>query len=327
MMLLAGSASGTPLINVVGRVLAEPGGEPQTRAVVLIDGDASPGAVEGEGPPATARLDEVWISFVPKVQVVAPGASLVMTDRDDESHTVHAWLGHETLFNRAAVPGEPAQRIVLARVGVVTITCDIHQAMRAFVLVSRARASAITAADGTFTVAVAPGRHRVRVWRDGDDDDRASPPGVEPGRDAGEFDAGAPWTIRVPPARHVSAVAAVPPPLESDPPLTISASGFKQLHTIGGWPRGAWALVLAALAMAGGVVGAFRAMRLAARRNWPLGVPVGIGVCVAGASAALIYLGLNGAVGAALGLGTLIGTAVFAAEERPARPADPTRPT
>ena len=80
--------------TVRGRVWS--GDEPAARAAVLLEGD---GAKVAE-----AAVDGVWISFVPKVQIVAPGSTLVLRDRDDESHSVHAWLGGETLFNVATVP-------------------------------------------------------------------------------------------------------------------------------------------------------------------------------------------------------------------------------
>jgi plastocyanin len=302
-------ASPARALTVHGRVLVEPGGEPVARAAVLVEGDASQ--------PRNAKVDEVWISFVPKVQVVAPGSTLTIADRDDESHTAHAWLGGKTLFNRASVPDEPPQTVALDTVGVVTLTCDIHRAMRAYVLVSRARASAVTGVDGTFELELGPGRYTARVWRFDDEDDVASPPGVEPGRAFRELDAARPWTFRVPPARRAAPPPPMAAPLEPEPPLTVGSTGFRQFQAIGGWPRGPWALVLAALTMAGGVLAAFGAIRLAARRGWSLLVPVSFGLSLAGASAALIYLGLNGAVGAALGLGTLIGTAVFAAEDQP----------
>src|SRR5436190_898457 len=132
----------------------------------------SPGSFAVAGAPApaprTAHLDEVWLSFVPKVQVVAPGSTLVFRARDADSHTVHAWYGGQTLFNRASVPHGPEQEVVLGRPGVVAVTCDLHAEMRAWVLVSESPFAAIGDVDGTFTIAAPPGRYRVQLWLPGD---------------------------------------------------------------------------------------------------------------------------------------------------------------
>src|SRR5437879_3799124 len=80
---------------------------------------------------------------------------------DGHSPTVRAWYGGQTLFNRASVPHEPEQTVVLAHPGVVTVTCDLHAEMRAWVLVSESPFSAVGDVDGTFTVTAPPGRYRV----------------------------------------------------------------------------------------------------------------------------------------------------------------------
>src|SRR5258706_898409 len=147
---------------VAGRVWS--GDAPAARAVVLFDG-AVPAAA-----PRIARVDEVWLSFSPKVQVVAPGSTLLFRDRDDESHTVHAWYRGHTLFNRASVPKGEEQRLTLDAPGVVTLTCDLHPEMRAFVVVSASPRSAVTDFDGRFSLDAAPGTYHAHVWRwDADD--------------------------------------------------------------------------------------------------------------------------------------------------------------
>src|SRR5437773_1550977 len=109
-----------PAWALQGRVWS--GEEPAARSVVLLN----PTGGAPVPSPKEARLDEVWLSFVPKVQVVAPGSTLIFRARDADSHTVHAWYGKRTLFNRASVEGGPEQRVVLAEPGVVTVTCDLH---------------------------------------------------------------------------------------------------------------------------------------------------------------------------------------------------------
>ena len=65
------------ILGLVGRVWT--GEQPAARPVLLLDPVTGPVATA----PRTARLDEVWLSFVPKVQVVPPGSNL--PDANDES--------------------------------------------------------------------------------------------------------------------------------------------------------------------------------------------------------------------------------------------------
>ncbi len=117
----------------------------------------------------------------------------------------------------------------------------------------------------------------------------------------------------VPPARRpVAAVTVARTASAAETESRVAPSYVRRT-----WPDGPWALVLAAFAMAAGVAGAFGNVQLALRRGWSMAAVVGLGVAAAGACAALTWVGLHGAVGAALGLGLVIGTAVFAAEERP----------
>ena len=294
---------------IVGRVWS--GDQPAARAVVLLDS-------EGAAQPSTARLDEVWLSFVPRVQVVAPGSTLVLTNADDESHTVHAWSGGATLWNRGTVRGEGPQRVTLTGPGVIDITCDIHDSMHAFIVVSASAHSAVADLDGRFSLGeLAPGRYHVRVWRPDANDDAT--PGHEPGRDAGFLDVSSnlPNTaldLRLPPAppRVTHEALALGPAHEhtpSEPPAWM-----RWLASVHPWPPdGPWAWVLAGLAVAGGILLAIANLRFATRRGWSRLSAVLIGCALAFVSGTLIIVGLHVAVAAALGFGVFIGTAIFGA--------------
>src|SRR5581483_8432403 len=136
-------------------------GRPVQHSAILLE---APGRTPA---PRTARVDEVWLSFVPKVQVVAPGSTLIFAARDADSHTVHGWYRGKTLFNKASVPNGPEQRVVLDGEGIVTFNCELHAQMRAWVVVSSAPFAAVSDAEGKWTVDAPPGRYRVRVWQPG----------------------------------------------------------------------------------------------------------------------------------------------------------------
>jgi plastocyanin len=180
-LLAAASARAQHASTVSGEVRRATvrGDEPVALAVVLLEPEGDAAKVIAR-PPAP-RLDQVWLSFVPKVQVVRPGATLRLDNRDDESHTVHAWFDGATLFNLATAPSGQPVEAPLDRPGVVEITCDIHDEMHAFIVVSRSPLAAVADRDGRFVLdGVPPGRYRVRVWSIPAGRTRL-PAGIEPG--------------------------------------------------------------------------------------------------------------------------------------------------
>jgi hypothetical protein len=130
------------------------------RAVVLLESDAPAQGAR------TVRLHAAGDYFVPRVQIAPLGSTLVVRNDDGWLHNAHGRTHVGTIFNRPTIPSAEAQRLLLSRVGLVTITCDIHSGMHAYVVVTRAPYAARTLADGTFELrGVAKGSYRVRVWR------------------------------------------------------------------------------------------------------------------------------------------------------------------
>jgi plastocyanin len=289
------------IMALVGRVFS--GADPAARPVLLLD----PVAGAPKPSPRTAQLDEVWLSFVPKVQVVPPGSTLVFRARDADSHTVHAWYGGQTLFNRASVPHEPEQRVVLDRPGLVKVTCDLHAEMRAWVLVSESAYSAVGDVDGSFRAEVPPGRYRVQVWRPGD----PSPELV------GERELGT-GALEL----HLSArpndptnIMNAPPPTGAQPDKAPQLPEWmRQIAARKSWPRGYWAYVLSVVGAPVGFALAWALYLLGARRRWSLATCVIFGCALAFSLGALSVAGLSAAVATGLGFGAFMGTVLVGAQ-------------
>jgi plastocyanin len=257
--------------------------------------------------PAHARLDEAWLSFFPKVQVLPVGSTLVLQNHDEESHTVHAHLSGRTLFNVATVPHEKERRVTLDRPGVITVTCDIHREMRAYLVVTPSRYTTVADLEGNFLLADVPdGRYKVRVWRaPGTTHDDTDPGEVV--RTVEVSDATPPLALELPPAMRVVPVERGPA-FQPDEPLHTPS----EYHFGPSWPRHgvlAWSVVALLL----GAAGALGLLRLARRLAMPRMAAAIAGCVLALLAGASVILGLHGAVALALAFGLFMGTALLAA--------------
>jgi hypothetical protein len=101
------------------------------------------------------------------VQVVAPNGTVKTSSKDPVLHTtVVQQMDGRQLFNVALpMPGIEINK-PLTGPGIMRVGCSTHQWMRGW-LVSTDEQSAVTAADGSFTLAdVAPGTYQLRVWHE-----------------------------------------------------------------------------------------------------------------------------------------------------------------
>lgn len=120
------------------------------------------------GAARTAVLDNRGCRFVPRVQVVPPGSRLEVRNSDPILHTVHAYLGNETLFHLALPVFRQRVWATLDRPGLVRVDCDVgHTWMRAYILVHADPFATVTGLDGAFHLAAVPaGTFRLRTWHE-----------------------------------------------------------------------------------------------------------------------------------------------------------------
>jgi plastocyanin len=132
-------------------------------AVVLLRPLGRKTAVE----PEAITLDNKQCAFTPHVQIARVGSELLLKNSDPILHTVHARMGHETLFN----VGLPKWRRVtqrLDRAGVIRINCDVlHTWMSAAIVVTDTPYFALTDKSGHFKLEHLPaGEYDIEVWHE-----------------------------------------------------------------------------------------------------------------------------------------------------------------
>ena len=135
-------------------------GEPVDDAVLylhLLDGQAPPVA------PATAEVDQVDKTFIPHVQVVTPGSAVSFPNSDDIRHHVYSFSEAKS-FELPLYIGTPASPVIFDQVGVVDLGCNIHDFMRAYILVLASPYYARSSAGQVRLDDLPTGTHQLRIW-------------------------------------------------------------------------------------------------------------------------------------------------------------------
>ena len=111
-------------------------------------------------------IDNQKCDFSPHVQVI-PAGDIEIVNSDPVLHNTHGFLGKVTVFN-VALPNQ-GQRIAkpLKKSGMVRVECDAHGWMLGWIYVAENPYYAVSAKDGTFTLAnVPPGSYTLVAWQE-----------------------------------------------------------------------------------------------------------------------------------------------------------------
>jgi plastocyanin len=136
-------------------------GAPVADAVVTLDAPAAPAP---SAAPRTRVVDQREEAFAPYVSVLRPGDSVVFRNSDITRHHVYSF-SDALAFEQLLAPGDTGTPLRLSRTGLVAVGCNIHDHMRAWLVVTDAAQVAITGADGIARFADVPAGHwRAVTW-------------------------------------------------------------------------------------------------------------------------------------------------------------------
>ena len=136
-------------------------GQAVVDAVVTLD---APAAAAPATTPRTTVVDQRDEAFVPYVSVLRPGDSVVFRNSDITRHHVYSF-SEAKAFEQLLAPGDSGTPLKLERTGLVAVGCNIHDHMRAWLVVTDAAQVAITGADGIARFANVPaGTWRAVTW-------------------------------------------------------------------------------------------------------------------------------------------------------------------
>jgi plastocyanin len=128
------------------------------------------GLAEGDYPIPSdpVVLDQRGCEFVPRVAGVRAGQPIAFRNGDDTLHNVHAIGSGSNRFNFGMpLTGMEVRRQLTEPQVMVTVACDVHPWMRAYLGVLRHPFFAVTGADGSYALTGLPaGTYVVEAWQE-----------------------------------------------------------------------------------------------------------------------------------------------------------------
>jgi plastocyanin len=114
--------------------------------------------------PVKAVMDQQQRSFVPHVLIVPLNSTVTFPNSDSVSHQVYSFSPAKR-FQLPLYHGSPNPPVQFDRAGVITLGCNIHDAMRAYIFVVDGQYFGRSDATGLWNVAaVEPGDYEVQAW-------------------------------------------------------------------------------------------------------------------------------------------------------------------
>ena len=145
---------------------------PLTVTVVLPDGHPVSGVVVTAQPkdspshparPVQASMDQVNRAFVPDLLVIPTGSTIGFPNSDTVNHQIYSFSPAKR-FQLPLYRGKPYPPVEFDQAGVVTLGCNIHDSMLAYVVVTDAPFFGRTNTTGSWTAEVSEGSYRVTIW-------------------------------------------------------------------------------------------------------------------------------------------------------------------
>jgi len=113
--------------------------------------------------PVHAVMDQVNRAFAPDLLVVPVGSTVAFPNSDSVSHQIYSFSAAKR-FQLPLYHGKPYPPVQFDQTGVITLGCNIHDDMLAYLLVTDAPYFGRTDAQGAWSADVPRGRYQVSIW-------------------------------------------------------------------------------------------------------------------------------------------------------------------
>jgi plastocyanin len=128
------------------------------------------GKIEGKTFPRQPDkvLDQIFLAFKPHVLPILAGTRVKFPNSDEIRHNVFSPNSVDgKRFNLATIPAGTSKDWVFVKPGVITLLCNVHIEMSAYIVVTETPYSAVTDKDGNFNIDdVPPGSYTIHAWHE-----------------------------------------------------------------------------------------------------------------------------------------------------------------
>ena len=137
----------------------------RSMAVVYLERQSS--ASPGTAPERPATMYQQEFQFNPSILPIQVGTKVVFPNHDEEYHNVFSYSPAKEFDLGRYLPQESPPTVLFDKSGFVEVGCEIHQHMRAYIVILDTPHFALTDETGTFRIRDVPdGEYRLKVWFD-----------------------------------------------------------------------------------------------------------------------------------------------------------------
>lgn len=127
-------------------------------------------SIEGQDfPPPEERpfMSQKSLVFRPRILPVVKGTTVDFTNNDNVVHNIFAPPGSTKTFNLGTYGQGVKKAVTFEELGEVTLLCNVHPEMVAYILVVQNPYFGLTDKKGNFEIkGVPPGKYRLKVWHE-----------------------------------------------------------------------------------------------------------------------------------------------------------------
>jgi hypothetical protein len=108
-------------------------------------------------------MDQINRAFAPDLLVIPVGSTVAFPNSDSVSHQIYSFSPAKR-FQLPLYRGKPYPPVVFDQPGVVTMGCNIHDEMLAYIVVTDAAFFGRTNTTGAWSTDVPSGDYRISIW-------------------------------------------------------------------------------------------------------------------------------------------------------------------
>ena len=113
------------------------------------------------------KLDQKKCKYEPHVVAMPVDSELLIHTSDPINHNIHTYSFENDPINLMFLPGQDAYSQEMEEAEIIKVECDLHNWMRAWIVVTPNGYSAISKKDGSFEIPdVPPGEYELTAWHE-----------------------------------------------------------------------------------------------------------------------------------------------------------------